>query len=237
MVLRTAALVALAALTAVLSPAQPKFTVEGGMSVDFGELYVAAPVERELRISNGGTDTLRISNVSGSCGCTGTLLSSGEIPPGGDATLKITFDPAKFSGKVEKVVSMKTNDPAAANPHITFSATVTHILGFDQTHLVFSTRPDSAATTVVSIRNLTDGPVRITGVKSSSEELLLGLTDNTLDPGQDAALNCTITPAKPGILRGEVTLTTDHPLLPSVSLRFFSYARPPKAARPDSPGR
>ena len=35
-------------------------------------------------------------------------------------TLRITFDPAKFKGKVDKVVSMRTNDPAEPNPHITF---------------------------------------------------------------------------------------------------------------------
>ncbi len=234
MFLRTVALIALAA---VLSPAQPKFALEGGMSFDFGELYTTAPVEKVLRISNGGDDTLRITGVSGSCGCTGTLLSAGNIPPGGHGTLKITFDPEKFSGKVEKVVSMKTNDPAAPNPHITFSATITRILGLDQTHLVFSTTPDSESTTVVSIRNLTDTAVTITGVTASSPELRLTLTDNTLGPGEDAELNCSITPATAGILRGDVTLTTDHPLLPSISLRFFSYARATKAPPPGSTGK
>ncbi len=75
------------ALSAALSPAQPKFTLDGGMAFDFGELYTTTPVEKTLRISNSGSDTLRITNVSGSCGCTGTLLSASEIPPGGSGTL------------------------------------------------------------------------------------------------------------------------------------------------------
>ncbi|HLF13977.1 MAG TPA: DUF1573 domain-containing protein [Bacteroidota bacterium] len=222
----TLRLAALTLLAAALSPAQPKFVVDGGKLFDFGELYTTSPVVRELRITNSGGDTLRITNVSGSCGCTGTLLSASDIPPGGSGTLKITFDPAKFRGKVEKVVSMNTNDPADSNPHITFTATVTQILDLDQTHLVFSTKPDSEATTVVSIRNVSDGPVRITGTRSSSPELVVELSGGVLQPGGQASLRCRIRPTKPGILRGDVTLSTDHPLLPSVGLRFFSYAKP-----------
>ncbi len=230
-------IVALVAFAAVLSPAQPRFALDGGLAFDFGELYTTSPVEKVLSISNTGTDTLRITNVSGSCGCTGTLLSSGEIPPGGDATLKITFDPAKFRGKVQKVVSMKTNDPAALNPHVTFSATITHILELDQTRLVYSTKPDSEATVIVTVRNLSDVPVRITGVTSSSPELVPKLSGSLLQPGEATQVRCSNRPKQAGIVRGDVTLTTDHPLIPELKLPFFSYARIPASSAPGSRGK
>jgi len=212
-------------LAAVPASAQPGFSVDGGLAFDFGELYTLSPVTRELTISNTGNDTLRISNVSGSCGCTATLLSNNNIPPGGNGTLKITFDPAKFDGKVEKVVSMRTNDPVAANPHITFTATISQILAIDQDHLIFYTVPDSEMQTVLTLRNKSGIPLNITGITSSPPDLKTEIDHRLLPAGGEAAILCSITPKAPGILKGDLVITTDHPSVPALTLRYFCYAK------------
>jgi len=205
--------------------AQPALRVEGGLTFDFGTLYTIVPVSRELTITNAGDDTLTISGVSGSCGCTATLLSNKTIPPGGNGSLKITFDPAKMNGKVEKVVSMRTNDPAEPNPHITFTATISQILGIDQDHLVFYTEPDSESHTTVTLRNRSDVPINITGIASTPPDLRADLPDRLIPPGDQAELRCSITPATPGILRGDLVISTDHPDVPTLTLRYFCYAK------------
>jgi hypothetical protein len=205
--------------------AQPGFRISSGPSFDFGELFTIVPVHRDLTVWNTGDDTLKISNVSGSCGCTGTLLSNSNIPPGDSGVLKITFDPAKFKGGVEKVVSMHTNDPSNPNPHIYFTATITQVLELDQDHLVFYTAPDSQATTVVSITNRSEVPVTITGVESSPPELKTELSGNILPPGGEASILCSIRPSAPGIVRGDLLIRTDHPSIPTLTLRYFCYAR------------
>lgn len=205
--------------------AQPKFSVEGGKRFDFGVLHSSASVDRVLRISNSGSDTLRITNVSGSCGCTGTLLSDGDIPPGGSGTLKITFDPAKFSGGVEKVVSMRTNDPAEPNPHITFTATVRKILDVDRTHLVITSPAGSAATETLMVKNHADVPVRVSAA-ALPPDVRLDLPDEVIPPGGSVVLLCTVNPTKPGILKGDLTISTDHPLMPTLGIRYFVYAKP-----------
>jgi hypothetical protein len=238
MTFRSASLVLpLLLLAAATGAAQPRFTVEGGKLFDFGELRTIIPVTRELRITNSGTDTLRISNVSGSCGCTGTLLSDSDIPPGGNGILKITFDPAKFKGKVEKVVSMKTNDPADGNPHITFTATITQVLEFGLTHIVVTTAVDSEATTLVDVRNLSETPIRVTGIRAVPADLAVSMSNETLRPGESAELRCSARPGKAGIIKGDVTLTTDNPLLPEVALRYFIYAKAPAGKPVQSSGK
>jgi hypothetical protein len=224
-------------LAAATAPGQARFEIEGGDRFDFGNLYTIIPVSRDLTIRNSGDDTLKIKNVSGSCGCTGTLLSSSSIPPGGEGTLKITFDPAKFTGGVEKVVSMHTNDPKEPNPHIYFTATIVQILGLDQDHLVFYTEPDSQTATIVTIRNVSEVPVTITGVTSSPPDVATELPESLLPPGGETALLCTIRPANPGILRGDLLITTDHPLLPTLTIRWFSYAKRNGAASGSNGGR
>jgi hypothetical protein len=238
MTIRPAALLALALLLAAAAlSAQPKFGIEGGKLFDFGELRTIAPVTRELRVTNTGTDTLRITNVSGSCGCTGTLLSNSNIAPGGDGLLKITFDPAKFKGKVEKVVSMNTNDPADGNPHITFTATITQILEFGVSHLVVTTVVDSGETAVVPVKNLSDVPIRVSGVRAVPADLAVAISPGLIQPGESAELRCSIRPSKSGIIKGDITLSTDHPLLPTIALRYFVYAKAPAEKPADPPGR
>ncbi len=212
-------------LAATAAWGQARLEIEGGTTFDFGDLYTIIPVSRELKISNVGDDTLKIRNVSGSCGCTGTLLSNSEIPPGGNGVLKITFDPAKFTGGVEKVVSMHTNDPDQPNPHIYFTATITQILSLDQDHLVFYTEPDSQTNTIVLIRNVSGVPVKITGVSSSPADVTTRLTGGDIPPGGEAELLCSIRPDKPGILKGDLLITTDHPSIPTLTLRYFCYAK------------
>jgi hypothetical protein len=208
--------------------------IEGGRTVDIGELHTTSQVVREVRITNAGTDTLRISDVSGSCGCTGTLLSDNDIPPGGGAVLKITFDPSRFRGKVEKAVSMNTNDPVDSHPRLLLAANIVPVLDVDTGHLTFSTLVDSEMTVEVAMRNASDRTFRITGVSSSSGQLAVRMSRDLVEPNGETQLLCALRQTEAGILRGTITITTDHPLLPSLDLPFFSYARKDPGQRPGS---
>lgn len=218
-------IILLTLIAAAAAAGQSGFDIVGGKTFDFGELFTVIPISRELTIRNSGDDTLDITNVSGSCGCTGTLLSNSHVPPGDSTILKITFDPAKFEGGVEKVVSMNTNDPRDPNPHIYFTATITQILELDQDHLVFYTEPDSQTQTTVSIRNRATIPVKITGVSSSPADLATELSERVIPPGAETTLLFSIKPSQPGILRGDIFITTDHPSVPTLTLRYFCYAK------------
>lgn len=60
---------------------------------------------------NVGTDTLEILGISTSCGCTKAFIDPQRIPPGGHATLTITFSPAshRIQGEVYREVYLRTN--------------------------------------------------------------------------------------------------------------------------------
>ena len=66
-----------AALTSGL--AQPKIQVVGGTKIDLGSIYRGAVVERKVMLKNIGSDTLVVSRVDPSCGCTGTVVSNDHI--------------------------------------------------------------------------------------------------------------------------------------------------------------
>jgi hypothetical protein len=205
-----------------LALSQPRLDLVGGPTFDFGEVYSGMTVHRDLTLKNTGTDTMVISDVSASCGCTGTLMSSDHIPPKGSGTLSISFNSVKYSGKVQKVVTLNTNDTAHGHVRITFTANVIKSLSLDPEYLVFHTSVDSAVTHDVSIVNSGTAPVRILSAESSDARLTLKVTSDMMNPGDGSVVHCTLAPTAQGVFNGTITIKTDREKIPLINVRFFA---------------
>lgn len=223
----------------ILAPAllwgQPKFRMVGGTKFNFGQVYTGKTVKHNLLIENPGTDTLVITDVSASCGCTGTLMSNSHIAPGDTGILSISFDSRRFSGDIEKTVSMNTNDTTQSHVRVTFVANVVKTLELIPEYVVFRTPLDSASTQEVSFKNIGITPVRILSISSSQPDLVTVKASATeIKPGDDATLTCMLKPKSPGTLNGTITITTDHPKMPMIDVRFFGLVS--KSAHSSAPG-
>lgn len=91
---------------------------------DFGEISPTAKVEKTFVLKNDGSKPLEIASVKSTCGCTAALLTDNTVAPGGQTTVKITFDPTteQIAGsRVTREVKVVTNDPLrpSASFHIT----------------------------------------------------------------------------------------------------------------------
>ena len=161
---------------------QPKATIVGGLSFDFGNLYSSLKVKRLVTIRNDGTDTLWISDLSTSCGCTGTLLSRPNLAPRDSATLEISFDPRNFNGQVEKAVSMKTNDKKSPNPHIVFKANIVKLVQVDPEYIIFRTTVGQPATESFALTNVQATPIHIVSSSSTSAQVSFGKYEKELPP-------------------------------------------------------
>jgi hypothetical protein len=87
---------------------------------DFGVAAQEQELHAEFTITNAGTAPLKepasekspgIKPVA-DCGCYGTTLSATEIPPGGTATLKVSFRTLMLVGPIVKKLTLHSNDPA-----------------------------------------------------------------------------------------------------------------------------
>jgi hypothetical protein len=214
---------ALMLLSGVVALGQPKLVIEGGKKFDLGDLYTSKPASHVVTLRNAGTDTLVITDVSATCGCTGTMMSNDHIPPGGTGALSISFDPRKFSGKVEKALSFRTNDPDAARNHLSFTANILKVLTVEPDYLVFPRIfADSSSTQEIVIDNDTDGPVHIRSITVTPENLSVEASDMEIESGNDIKLTCTFKGAKPGTYKGTIEIRTDHPMVPILDVRFFA---------------
>jgi hypothetical protein len=118
-----AALVLATAAGAGDSPPAPRIRVEPE-SFDFGNALPGRTLRKEFTIRNFGDAALELESVSTTCGCTAALAGTKRIEPGRSTPLRVTFQTRRFSGKIERRVLVRSNDPETPLLEVRLSATV-----------------------------------------------------------------------------------------------------------------
>ena len=123
LVLLSTAFVACAASGTADEPKTPRIRVEPE-AFDFGRALPGKTLRKEFTLSNFGDAALVIENVSTTCGCTAALASDSKLAPGGSTVLRVTLETRSYSGKVERQVLVRSNDPKIPLLTVKVSATV-----------------------------------------------------------------------------------------------------------------
>jgi hypothetical protein len=121
-----AAALALSAAVPAASAEQakaPRIAVEPE-SFDFGKALPGKTLRKEFTLKNYGDAELVIERVSTTCGCTAALTSDKQVPPGGSTILRVTLETRSYSGRVERQVLVRSNDPKTPLLTVKVSATV-----------------------------------------------------------------------------------------------------------------
>ncbi|MDD5434631.1 MAG: DUF1573 domain-containing protein [Nitrospira sp.] len=91
---------------------------------DFGKVIQGKIVEYTFTFENRGTADLLISEVTTSCGCTAALVSNNTLKPGETGQIKVSYDSQGRAGKVERKITVVSNDPVERSKELSISATV-----------------------------------------------------------------------------------------------------------------
>lgn len=121
-------------------PNRPVAIIIGDSNFDFGRMLVSDIRNKVFEVKNDGKSDLELTNVSTSCDCTYTYITAsgqkspkftmhgtsswkGEVKPGETAQIDVIYEPAimPVQGRVERMVSVATNDPN--NPKLMFNVT------------------------------------------------------------------------------------------------------------------
>jgi hypothetical protein len=209
---------------ASIAVSQPKLSVVGGLEPDFGDVPNFTSTKHRVILKNTGTDTLILSEIGTSCGCTATLLSNDHIPPNDSANLDVTFDAERFAGqRVTKRISMVTNDETQTAVAINFKVNVVNIVDLSPKYFYIRTTENAPTTGALTITNTSDRTIHISNVRSNQEIFVPSINIQTLSPGDSATISVTFTPQRRGTLNGNIELTIDHPLAKQVNIRCFGF--------------
>ncbi len=91
---------------------------------DFGYAPGGSMLKHFYTIKNIGQDTLMITKVKPSCGCTSAPLNKDVLAPGESTILEVGFKTLKFKGKVKKNIKIYNSDPENSTKEIDFLSVV-----------------------------------------------------------------------------------------------------------------
>jgi hypothetical protein len=83
------------------------------------------PVPAKFVFTNMGDDTLKITQVRASCGCTASKYTKEAVPPGGKGFVEATYNPRNRPGKFKKSLTVVSNDPDNKNVVLFIQGNVT----------------------------------------------------------------------------------------------------------------
>jgi hypothetical protein len=106
----------------VKSPA-PRIRVEPE-AFDFGKAQPGKTLRKDFTLSNFGDAELVIEKVSTTCGCTAALTADSKLAPGGSTQLRVTLETRDYSGRLERQVLVRSNDPQQPLVTVRVSASV-----------------------------------------------------------------------------------------------------------------
>jgi len=111
----------------VMTFAQKKSTIQFQSKVyDFGNIREAdGPAKGVFTFTNIGNDTLLVTAVRPSCGCTASDYTKTPILPGGEGKIEATYNAAGRPGPFNKAITVTTNDPDNASIQLTIKGEVT----------------------------------------------------------------------------------------------------------------
>jgi hypothetical protein len=102
----------------------PRIRVEPS-TFDFGKAVQNRTLDKEFSLRNFGSEDLVIENVTTTCGCTAALMDANKvIKPGGTAPLRVSLQTRDYSGKMERRILVRSNDPTTSLLEIKVEVTV-----------------------------------------------------------------------------------------------------------------
>lgn len=95
---------------------------------DFGEIAAGDIVSHSFTVKNSGADILEIKRVVTSCACAAAKIAKDKIESGEEAELQVTYDsgamPLHGSGREERIIYLRSNDPVNPQIEVRIYATV-----------------------------------------------------------------------------------------------------------------
>jgi hypothetical protein len=121
--LAAALVLSLVAVAEERPAAGPRIRVEPE-GFDFGRVLQDRTLRKTFTISNLGDADLAIEGVSSSCDCTAAQPEATLVTPGASTSLRVELKTRRASGRLEREVVVRTNDPKRPLTAIKVSATV-----------------------------------------------------------------------------------------------------------------
>ncbi len=199
---------------------QPKIEFDSRI-IDFGTAFPNQQLHHDFVFWNKGTETLEITKVSKTCGCTAPVLSATTVLPSASAIVSVTMRTSAPVKKSERVI-LDTNDPENPQVQLALEADVKTLWQFTpKTSFLFNNVPfDSEQTMEIFMKHVDGEPFKILATKVNFPELSVKTGEPTPD---GIPIQVTVRSGKEKkIINDQLMIETDHPKQRNVNVAVFA---------------
>jgi hypothetical protein len=219
-----------AASAPVAAPMAGPLILVDNPTYDFGKAAVGEKVRHIYMVTNAGFETLQITNVHPSCGCTTVGDWTHTIAPGQSGQIAVQFDTSRYGGgpPITKTIEVYSNAKNEPRKTLLLKGTVWKPIEVMPTVAVISIPPDAtnAMSTTVHLANQTENPVTFSNAISANPLFTVELQE--LKAGKEYQLVVTAHPPyTPGNLPGTVSVNTSLPGTPIINVPVTASVAPP----------
>jgi hypothetical protein len=183
---------------------------------DFGEVSRGQKVRHAFVVRNDGKVDLEVLNVAPTCGCTVAQFDR-IIPPGKEGTISALLDTTRFSGRITKGLTVKTNDPARPMAALQITGEVRAFVDvLPAWRASFTTDQGKPAQQVLYVKNMDPTfPLDLIGAISDNSHVSVKIqkiksNETDADKGEFRLILDLEPDAPIGPVAGNVTVTTTH---------------------------
>jgi hypothetical protein len=198
----------------------PPRLVPDAQEHDFGEIEQGSTVKHVFVLRNQGKGTANIFNTSSSCGCTASLLSRQEIPPGGQGRLEVTFKAGAMKGPFHKTVTVISDDPGSPL-RLVIKGKVLPLITVEPESVDFGeVRPGGEVRRTVVLRPARPG-VELRPLRPQTGNLPIEASQPRPGPSGSWVLELVARPERiQDPLTSALSIPTGNPTVPTLTLRF-----------------
>ena len=186
---------------------------------DFGKVGPNKKYNCEFEFKNAGDDTLRITRIQSTCGCTVTQLKKKVYAPGESGTVKVTFRTPTRQGSTTKNLYILSNDKKNTKFELALKAIVELKVEATPKSLNLSLKAENAGIKPITIKSKDGRPFAIKSFTS---------TANVITAGFDTALEATEFVLEPKVdiekltknLKGNIRVNVTHPQASMINIAY-----------------
>ncbi len=199
---------------------------------DFGRVTAGDVVKHTFIFTNTGNQTLELSDVHPSCGCTTAGDWTRKVEPGQTGSIPLQVNTANFNGAVTKTVTVTCNAKPQSSLVLQIKGTIFWPIEISPSFVVLYIPPDSPkATNVVRIINHLDQPLTLSQPESTNAAFTASLKTKT--EGKEFELTISsVAPFGAGGIQAFIHMKTSLTNRPVLAVPFVASLVPVVSAMP-----
>ena len=201
--------------------------------MNFGRASARQVIKHTFVFTNTGDQTLEISDVRPTCGCTVAGTWDRRLEPGQSGGIPIQYTVDSRQGEIFKTVIVVCNDLSQTNVTLKITGDVWQPVEVKPAQIVFGACEDNTTnqTRVVRIVNNLEQPLSLSGLECASRSFEAVL--KTVQPGKEFELQVTLVPPfKAGTIMSSIQLKTSSTNQPVITIPAMAVVLPVLTAAP-----